>query len=131
MRRKKQQYIHGAVGHRRTETDYMNVLLDAVSVEDWRDIVTAVVAAAKAGDAGARQWLAQYLIGRPGATAPTPLTVVVQQLAGCDPVVAELAAPHINRLKYPALHGDDDLDEALRAEVAAELRALEAPRPEK
>ena len=124
MRRKKQQYITGALGHRRTETDYLNALLDAVPVEDWREVVTAAVAAAKAGDAAARLWLAQYLIGRPGATAPSPLTVVVQQLSGHDPVVAELAAPHINRLKYPALHGDDDLDDALRAEVAAELRAL-------
>ena len=128
MRRKKQHYINGALGHRRTETDYMNVLLDAVPVDDWRDVVTAAVAAAKASDAGARLWLAQYLIGRPGATAPAPLTVVVQQLSGRDPVVDELAAPHIDRLKYPALHSNDDLDEALRAEVAAELRAMQSPK---
>lgn len=130
MRRKKQHYINGALGHCCTETDYMNTLLDAVPVEDWRDVVIAAVAAAKAGDAAARLWLAQYLIGRPGATAPSPLTVVVQQLSGHDPVVAELAAPHIDRLKYPPLHGNDDLDDALRAEVAAELRALEALRAE-
>ena len=130
MRRRKQHYINGAVSHRRTETDYMSVLLDAVPVEAWRAVVTAAVDAAKAGDAGARLWLAQYLIGRPGATAPTPLTLVVQQLSGRDPVVDELAAPHIQRLKYPTLHGNDDLDEALRAEIAAELRALEAPRAE-
>lgn len=51
MRRKKQHYINGALGHRRTETDCMNILLDAVPVEDWRDVVIAAVAAAKAGDA--------------------------------------------------------------------------------
>ena len=130
MARKKQHYINGTLGHRRTEADYMNVLLDAVPVEDWRSVVTAAVAAAKAGDAGARAWLAQYLIGKPGATALAPLTVVVQQLSGRDPVVDELAAPHIERLKYLQLHDDDDLDDALRAEVAAELRALEVPRPE-
>ena len=33
MRRRKQHYINGAVSHRRTETDYMSVLLDAVPVE--------------------------------------------------------------------------------------------------
>ena len=127
MRRRTQHYINGTLGHRRTETNYMNALLDAVPIEDWRAVVTAAVDAAKAGDAGARLWLAHYLIGRPGATAPTPLTVVVQQLSGQDPVVNKLAAPHLDRLKYPALHGNDDFDDALRAEVAAELRELESP----
>ena len=58
MARKKQSYIKGTFNHRRTEADYMAALLDAVPLEDWRAVITATVAAAKAGDAGARAWLA-------------------------------------------------------------------------
>lgn len=86
MGRKKQSYIKGTFTHRRTEADYMGVLLDAVPLEDWRAVVGAAVAAAKADDAGSRAWLAQYLVGKPGAVAPAPLTVIVQQLSGRDPL---------------------------------------------
>ena len=88
--------------------------------------MSATVAAAKAGDATARAWLAQYLVGRPVATAPAPLTVIVQQLSGRDPLVDKLAKPHIDRAEYPSLHADDDFKDALKARVADELRALEA-----
>ena len=126
MARKKQSYVKGSFTHRRTEADYMGVLLDAAQLDDWREVVNATVAAAKAGDATARAWLAQYLMGRPGATAPAPLTVIVQQLSGCDPLVDKLAKPHIERMKYPELHTDDDFKEAVKTLVADELRTLEA-----
>jgi hypothetical protein len=51
MARKRQSYIKGPFTHRRTEADYMGVLLDAVPMEDWRSVVVATVAAAKAGEA--------------------------------------------------------------------------------
>ncbi|MGB8897734.1 MAG: hypothetical protein WCC90_00095 [Methylocella sp.] len=126
MARKKQGYIKGTFTHRRTEADYMGVLLDAVPLEEWREVVSATVAAAKAGDATARAWLAQYLVGKPVATAPAPLTVVVQQLSGRDPLVDKLAKLHIDRAEYPSLHADDDFKDALKARVADELRALDA-----
>ncbi len=126
MARKKQSYIRGPFTHRRTEADYMSVLLDAVPLQDWREVVSATVAVAKAGDASARAWLAQYLVGNPGVTAPAPLTVVVQQLSGRDPLVERLAKPHIDRAEYPSLHAGDDFKDALKARVADELRALEA-----
>jgi len=126
MARRKQNYLKGSFENRRTEGDYMAVLLDAVTLEEWRSVVTATVAAAKAGDTSARAWLAQYLVGKPSATAPAPLTVVVQQLSGRDPVIEKLAHPHIERLKYPSLHSDDDMKDAVKALVADELRALEA-----
>jgi hypothetical protein len=94
MARRKQSYLKGRFEPRRTEGDYMAVLLDAVTLEEWRSVVVATVAAAKAGDPSARAWLAQYLVGKPGATAPAPLTVVVQQLSGRDPLVDKLAKPH-------------------------------------
>jgi hypothetical protein len=77
MAGKRQSYIKGAFTHRRTETDYMSVLLDAVSLEDWREIVMATMAVAKTDDPSARAWLGQYLVGKPAGTAPAPLTVVV------------------------------------------------------
>jgi hypothetical protein len=126
MARKKQNYIKGPFTLRRTETDYMGVLLDAVTLEDWRSVVVATVAAAKAGDPSARAWLGQYVVGKPAATAPAPLTVVVQQLSGHDPLVDRLIKPHIDRAEYPLLHADDDFKDALKARVADELRALEA-----
>jgi hypothetical protein len=126
MARRKQSYIKGPFTHRRTEADYMAELLDAVPLEDWRAIVGATVAAAKAGDATARAWLAQYLVGKPGATAPAPLTVIVQQLSGRDPLVDKLAKPHIDRIEYPSLHAHDGTKDAVKALVAGELRALEA-----
>ena len=88
------------------------------------------MAAAKSGDATARAWLAQYLVGKPATAAPAPLTVVVQQLSGQDPLVSELAQPYIDREKYPPLYEDEDLKQTLKARVARELRALEAAHPE-
>jgi hypothetical protein len=129
MRQKKGKYIKSAFTHRRTEADYMATLLDAVSLEDWRAVIAAALAAAKAGDAGARAWLAQYLIGKPGASAPAPVTVVMQQISGRDPLVEKLAKPHIERINYPSLHADDDLKDAIKAQIAAELRALEVQKP--
>lgn len=123
MGRRKQtaDLIRGRAAHRRTETDYLGVLLDAVTLDDWREVVNNAVAAAKAGDHQARAWLAQYLMGRPEGKAPTPLTVVVQQLTGADPVVDRLAWPVIEREKYPSLHRDDGWEAQIRALVAAEL----------
>ncbi len=92
-------------------------------LEAWREVVSATVAAAKAGDATARAWLAQYLVGKPGATAPAPLTVIVQQLSGRDPLTERLAKPHIDRAKYPSFGADDGFEDALREQIAGELRA--------
>jgi hypothetical protein len=126
MARRKQSYLKGRFEHRRTEGDYMAVLLDAVTLEEWRSVVVATVEAAKDCDPSARAWLAQYLVGKPGATAPAPLTVVVQQLSGRDPLVDKLAKSHIDRIEYPSLHAGDDRKDAVKALVAGELRALEA-----
>ncbi|MBM3773423.1 MAG: hypothetical protein FJW27_19465 [Acidimicrobiia bacterium] len=123
MRRNSRPLLTGTFRHRRTESDYLGVLLEAVSLEDWRAVVNATLEAAKVGDPGARAWLAQYLVGKPAAQAPAPLTVLVQQLSGRDPLVEQLAEPHVDRMKYPALHADDQRIDALRAQVANELLA--------
>jgi hypothetical protein len=123
MARKKQQVelIRGHATHRRTEADYMGALLEAVTLDDWRAVVNNAKTLAQAGDAQARAWLGQYLMGKPEGKAPTPLTLVVQQLNGVDPLVNRLAKPTIEREKYPILHVDDDFEDGIRALVAAEL----------
>lgn len=118
---KEAELIRGRAEHRRTEGDYMGVLLGVVTLEDWRDVVNGAKAAAKAGDPQARAWLAQYLMGRPGGKAPTPLNIVVQQLNGADPLVDRLAAPAIHRQKYPGMHANDGWEAQIRALVAAEV----------
>jgi len=120
-KRKQTEYIQGHATHRRTEGDYMGVLLDAVTLDDWRGVVTGALQAAKGGDPQARNWLAQYLVGRPEMKAPTPLNIVVQQLNGRDPLVERLAKPTIERDKYPSLHINDAYEAHIRALVADEL----------
>ena len=120
-KRKQAELIPGTATHRRTEGDYMGVLLDAVTLNDWRGVVTGALRAAKSGDPQARNWLAQYLVGRPEGKAPTPLNIVVQQLNGLDPLVNRLAKPMIDREKYPSMHTNDAYEAHIRALVATEL----------
>jgi hypothetical protein len=61
------------------------------------------------------------LVGKPAGKAPTPLTVVVQQLNGENPLVNRLAKPVIDQYKYPALHEDDAFEAQIKAIVALEL----------
>lgn len=128
MTKREQSFIRGAGTHRRTEGDYMAVLLDAVSLDDWRDVVAETLQLAKQGDPQARAWLAQYLVGRPEAKAPTPMTVVVNQWVGRDPVAERLAKPLIDRERFPGLHGNDAWIEEVQDAVAAEL-AQKLPTP--
>jgi hypothetical protein len=121
-KRKHVDLIRGNANHRRTEGDYMGVMLDAVSLDDWRSVVNGALQAAKGGDPQARNWLAQYLMGKPEAKAPTPLMVVVNQLNGADPLVNKIASPLIHREKYPSLHIDDAYESNIRSQVAAELQ---------
>lgn len=60
----------------------IDAMRDEVSVEDWRDIVRAVIENAKKGDAKARTWLSDHLLGKPtprkdGPTPPdrTPIKI--------------------------------------------------------
>jgi hypothetical protein len=97
MAKQNWELLKGLGAHRRTESDYMGMMLDAVSLDDWRDVITGTLQLAKGGDPAAGAWLAQYLVGKPEAKAPTPLTVVVNQWSGKDPVVDRLAKPLIDR----------------------------------
>ena len=120
-KRKQQNLVKGTAAHHRTESDYMATLLDTVTIEDWQDVVSNALLSAKQGDAQARAWLAQYLVGKPAGKAPTPLTVVVQQLNNDSPLVNKLAKPLIDQYKYPSLHTNDDWEARIKAVIANEL----------
>lgn len=64
---------------RTVEREYMATLGDAVSLADWRDVVARAVFDAKAGDQGARNWLAKYLLG---STPRTLLEIAADERIG-------------------------------------------------
>ena len=128
MARKKQpELIRGHAAHRRTEGDYMGVLLEAVTLDDWRAVVNNAKTLAQAGDPQARAWLAQYLMGKPAGSAPSPLTVVVQQLNGADPLIDRLTRETIHSAKFPDSDRDwkDGIRALLAAEIAEKVRTVE------
>lgn len=107
---------------RATEAGYLAVLMQACDLETWRSVVNRAIEDAQSGDAQARAWLANYLLGAAKATAPTATTVIVQQLLGDDPAL-ELAAkraakPELDRLRFPILMEDDERDRAIVQEAA-------------
>lgn len=50
---------------REREDKYYNILMTTVTFEDWKRIVIKAVAQAKNGNAVARKWLSDYLVGAP------------------------------------------------------------------
>ena len=115
------RFINGTAKSRATSTDYMAALLESVTVDDWRDVVSGAVKAAKEGDAPARAWLAQYVMGRPEHKAPTPINVVVQQLQGRSEVIERLTS----NVKLDMICPDDDQKLAIRRVITAELAQLQ------
>jgi len=50
---------------RSTEEKYLAALSRRVTLKEWAKIVDVAVARAKAGDGQARQWISDYLMGKP------------------------------------------------------------------
>ena len=67
----KGRFVKGVSGNpqgrlpRQTETSYLQVSESVCTFDVWREIVTKAVEQAKRGDARARQWLSDYLVGKP------------------------------------------------------------------
>jgi hypothetical protein len=98
----------------------MGVLLDAVTLEDWRGIVIGALQAAKSGDPQARNWLGQYLMGWAESKAPTPLNIVVQQKHGTDKLMDTLTHDVFMKTVHP---GSNDAYKAnIRAQLAQEMQ---------
>ena len=58
-------------------------------LEEWRQIVAVAVTEAKQGNPRARDFLAQYLLGRPGEETHRLHQLAVEEEAGLDPVSKE------------------------------------------
>ena len=50
---------------RSTEEKYLAALSRRVPLKEWRTVCDTAIARAKAGDSTARQWLSDYLMGKP------------------------------------------------------------------
>lgn len=65
------RFVKGSVGNpsgrapKEREERYYEITMSSVTYEDWRAIVIKAKDQAKKGDASARKWLADYLIGPP------------------------------------------------------------------
>ena len=64
------------------EIEYMAILKQGCTPDDWRKIVATAVSLAMAGDSKAREWIGNYLIGRPNFTIElnTPDAALLNQL---------------------------------------------------
>lgn len=50
---------------RASERAYLEAMISVVSLDDWKAITRRAVSEAKKGNGYARQWLSEYLIGKP------------------------------------------------------------------
>lgn len=86
---------------RQTEAAYLVALSEAVTLDDWRAIVATAVIEAKSGDAAARKWLSDYLLGvsPPAAERPTLARAHAIEAAGTDEVEDEIEELEIYRAR--------------------------------
>lgn len=67
----KGRFVKGASGNpqgrlpKEIERSYLQVCESTCTFDVWREIVTKAIEQAKRGDARARQWLSDYLMGKP------------------------------------------------------------------
>ena len=69
VRNEKGQFIKGHSGNPRgrpiDQFKYQKKIDTATTLKDWREIIEKAIEQAKRGDAKARQWLSDYLLGKP------------------------------------------------------------------
>ncbi len=58
-------YKNGGRKRRATEERYLDIILEECAPEDARKIVRVAISLAKSGDKAAREWLFNYILGKP------------------------------------------------------------------
>jgi len=107
---------------RAVERDYLIVLSESVTLDDWRAIIQKTVDAAKNGDAKARDWLARHLVG----DKPLTLTALAaDEAAGLDAErdVLESLAERLEEREHKELYQDDEYEKARKILKKAAKRA--------
>ena len=100
----------------RTEEQYLAVVSDTVSLDDWRAVIERAVDQARAGDYRARQWLANYLIGRPKERAELRVVteelldlanLTIEETAELSRLVEKIEGTSSHETQLPAILSDD------------------------
>lgn len=71
MRDEKGRFVKGTSGNpagrarREVEAAYLHVTFGAVSEDDWRKVVAAMIKQAQRGNVAAATWLGNYFLGKP------------------------------------------------------------------
>jgi hypothetical protein len=96
------------------EREYLRALNEAVSLEDWQEVVRAAVTQAKEGDGKAREWLARYLVGSDPPRLPELFVddVLVGGAIGREMLKALIR--HVKESRYREQFEADELQEATR-----------------
>jgi hypothetical protein len=96
------------------EIEYMAILKQGVTPDDWRKIVNTAVSLAMAGDWKAREWVGNYLVGRPNFTlelkAPDAvlLNQLLKQLEATGTTASELFEELLNEYAQADVEATDD-----------------------
>ena len=100
---------------RAVERDYLAVLSERLSLDDWRDIVSRAVKDARSGDAKARDWLSRYALGSEPMSL-TALAIREQMQVSTEAEIAALVeretTPPDERLLDEAVRGSSLLQAA-------------------
>ena len=78
------KFLKGSTGNPRgrlpkeREQRYYEILMTSVTFEDWAVIVKKAAEQARRGDAKAREWLSDHLVGKPDENMNGNLAIVVR-----------------------------------------------------
>jgi len=61
---------------REREQKYYEITMTTCTFQEWQDVVQKAVAQAKRGDAVARKWLSDYLVGVPEIPVSSEVTIL-------------------------------------------------------
>ena len=89
---------NGGRPKRSVEEKYIKALSRRVTMKDWNKIIDVAFQFAKAGDARARQWLSDYLMGKP---------IQRTEITGADGGPVEHRIPAFEKM-LDRIYADDD-----------------------
>lgn len=75
------QEMLSTAARRKKKLEYTDALIETVDIVSWKKVVKRAVTDAQAGDAKARQWLSNYLIGLPVHRAEIDLNVTSERFS--------------------------------------------------